>query len=76
MRGFITGCVCFWALIAAVLVPEFGTAADSEQRDGQFTMNEVVVTATKTDIRSRETGASITVVTEKEMEQSGERKLS
>lgn len=73
MRGFMTGCVCFWALIAAVLVPANGTAADSEQRDGQFTMNEVVVTATKTDIRRLETGASITVVTEKEMEQRGKK---
>lgn len=74
MRIVFSGCVFFWAFIAtAVLVPLSGTAAADNHRDEQFTMNEVVVTATKTDIKRKETGASITVITEKEIEQRGKK---
>jgi len=42
-----------------------------EEAGKVFKMKEVVVSATKTEIDPRETGASITVITEKEIEKSG-----
>ena len=48
-------------------------ADETEEGESALQLDEVVVTATKTSINKRETGASITVITEKEIEQRGNR---
>ena len=57
------------------LLAENGTdiAAPSSQEEKKdvFQLGEIVVTATKTSINKRETGASITVITGEEMEKKG-----
>jgi vitamin B12 transporter len=47
-----------------------------EQKNGDAVrIDEIVVTATKTEINKKETGASITVITEKEIEQRGKQMI-
>ena len=51
-------------------------AAPQGKEKQKKTQKEIVVTATKTSIDPRETGASITIITEKEMEQKGKRTVA
>lgn len=44
---------------------------DRENGDEAISIDEIVVTATKTEINKRETGASLTIITGKEIEQRG-----
>ncbi len=46
-------------------------ADETEEGDSALQLGEVVVTATKSEIDYRETGASITVISAKEIEQRG-----
>ncbi len=77
--NFIAQAVCAAAFVVCISSLSWAqnethppeTAVTPEAKQHEFSNNEIVVTATKSKINRRETGASVTIITDKELEQRG-----
>ncbi|MCU0821492.1 MAG: TonB-dependent receptor plug domain-containing protein, partial [Spirochaetes bacterium] len=86
-KKFISVTAVFFMLICTSFLFAQDTTAESknsesvtvktdEKNDNAITLNNIVVTATRTEINKRETGTSLTVVTEDEIKKSGKTNIA